>query len=225
VAFCIHVDDCQDKRFNPDDPSDEAPAGVPTAAEVERTAFDDLRERYDELAGRLQQAKVDPAKVVIVEYFDPLHDDDGNVCRSALPNVTADEAQWALDNVLRPLNAEVHAAAIRNGWQVVSGVERAFRRHGICAHERQRWVRRPLESITRELRLSGTLHPNGDGHRATATLIAPVLATTLGLEAGFGEQTIAVPDKEHSGRVWWPWLLLAAAGGAGLVLIIRKVFH
>lgn len=222
VAFCYHVDDCADKRFDPDHPEREAPAGVKTAAEVEQSAFDELRKGYDELAGRLEAAKIPASKVVIVEYFDPLHDETGEVCKAALPDVTADEADWALRNVLAPLNAEVHAAAIRHGWQVVSGVATSFRRHGICAHGAQRWIRRPLESAIGQLRLSGTLHPNGDGHRATATLIAPVLATTLGLGAGSEGQIISQPGNEHHGRVPWPLLPVAAAAGAVLALLIRR---
>jgi hypothetical protein len=215
ARFCMFVDNCPSRHFDPDHPYREAASSFPTAAEAERQALDRLGSGYDRLAARLD-GKVDPAKTIIVEYFDPLRDREGHTCPHALPGMSATEAAWAQSNVLAPLDVAVDAAAARHGWQVVSGVSEAFRRHGICAGS-QAWVADPPGSVASELGIFGTLHPNGLGHAATATLIAPVLAGTLGIGSG----TTTIPAS-RSGWVRWYWLLVAAVGGAGLGLALRK---
>jgi lysophospholipase L1-like esterase len=216
ARFCMFVDACQTGHFDPAHPYREAAASFPTAAAVERRAIDDLAASYDRLAARLD-GKVDPKKIILVEYFDPLRDASGNTCVAALPHMDATEAGWAQRNVLAPLNAQIDAAAARHDWQVVSGVSEAFRRHGICA-KTNAWVADPLASAAAELGITGTLHPNHAGHAATATLIAPILAGTLGVGPGVTEV-----EPSRSGWVRWPWLLLAGAIGAGAALLIRRV--
>ena len=183
---------------------------------MERAALARLPAAYDALAERLK-GHVDPSKVIVVEYFDPLRDRRGETCEHALPHVDVDEASWAQRNVLAPLNAQLRAAAARHGWQVVGGVAEAFRRHGICAGG-QSWITRPLESALNELALVGTLHPNRDGHVATATLIAPILAGTLGVGSGAEQLT----GSRH-GYVRWPWLLVTALAGAGVAVGVRRL--
>jgi hypothetical protein len=180
-----------------------------------RQAIADLALSYDKLAARLD-GNVDAAKVILVEYFDPLRDEKGDTCAAALPHMDAVEADWAQRSVLAPLNAQVRAAAARHGWQVVGGVSEAFRRHGMCAGE-SAWVADPLASAAAELAITGTLHPNRAGHAATATLIAPILAGTLGVGQGVTEI-----EPSRSGWVRWWWLPLAAAIGAGAALLIRR---
>jgi len=216
ARFCMLVRDCPSRRFDPEHPLREAPASFPTAAEVERAALRRLQAGYDRLAVRLART-VAPARTIVVEYFDPLRDANGDVCLHALPGLDLTEAQWAERQVLAPLDAALATAAARHGWQVVGGVATAFRRHGICAG-RAAWVADPLHSLAAELALVGTLHPNRAGHVATATLIAPVLAATLGLGPG------SVPGTpSRSGWVPWPWLLVAAALGAAAALLIRRM--
>jgi lysophospholipase L1-like esterase len=219
ARFCMFVTACPTRHFDPAHPYGEAATSFPTAAEVERQAIADLATSYDKLAARLD-GKVDPAKIIFVEYFDPLRDAAGNTCSAALPHMDAVEADWAQRNVLAPLNAQVNAAAARHGWQVVGGVSEAFRRHGICA-KASAWVADPLESAAAELAITGTLHPNRAGHAATAMLVAPVLAGTLGVGPGVTEV-----EPSRSGWVRWPWLLLAAAAGAalggGAALLVRR---
>jgi hypothetical protein len=218
VAFCMVVSRCEERRFDPAAPRREArDPKAPTARAVVRAALARLRTGYDKLAAGLRPL-IDPDRVVIVEYFDPLRDGHGDTCHAALPGVSVDEATWAQREILTPLNDEVRAAAARNGWRVVSGVSEAFRTHGICAR-REHWVRRPLESIAHQLRLTGTLHPNEDGHRATATLIGPVLAAALGISGGTGGEG----DEEDSGQVRWWWLPVAILGGAAMAFSAGRV--
>jgi len=212
VRFCSATRNCADRRFDPRHPGGESDdVAAPTAAQVTQGSLEQLARGYDALARRLA-GRVEPQRVIAVEYFDPLRDAQGAICEHALPGVSLDEARWAEANVLAPLNAELRAAAARHGWRIVGGVTEAFRRHGICAGTRA-WIRRPVESALGQLALSGTLHPNGDGHVATGALIAPVLASTL---ATADAPTLPVPS--HEGYVRWWWLILAGVGGAAAVV-------
>jgi hypothetical protein len=220
VRFCRAVDPCAERRFDPASPTHEAtdPA-TPTARQVVHAALARLRASYDKLAARLRPM-IDPDRVVIVEYFDPLRNEQGAICAAALPGVSADEARWAQREVLAPLNDEVRAAAARNGWRVVGGVSEAFRTHGICARHHQEWVVRPVGSVLRELQFTGTLHPNERGHGATATLIGPVLAATLGTT--FADTGGGGDEDGGGGDVPW-WLLpIAAVGGVVLTFAFMR---
>jgi hypothetical protein len=113
-----------------------------------------------------------------------------------LGGVSPRESRWAREEVLRPLNDQIHESAAEHGWRVVEGVDEEFKGHGLCAG-RQRFVTTARESVLghgvplggslldrqtfRELLGSykGTLHPNPAGHRATAELIAPLLEGLL----------------------------------------------
>lgn len=222
ARFCIGVSRCPTRRFDPERPGGQAPAGTPAADAVIAAALADLPARYAALAARLRAASVAPDRVVIVEYFDPTHDARGETCRAALPGIKQDEAAWASDAILTPLNTQVRLAALRHGWRLVSGVQDAFLAHGICARGQARWVRRIEESIGRGSGLSGPLHPNGLGHLATAALISPVLAATVGEEAAGGAaQTAGRTDDESTDVPWW-LLPIAAVAGAAFGFAIRR---
>ncbi|HST42031.1 MAG TPA: GDSL-type esterase/lipase family protein, partial [Conexibacter sp.] len=121
LRFCRGVENCEERRFDPAHPGREAAdPQAPTAAAAVDAALADLSGNYDELAKRLHRV-VAADDVVIVEYFDPLRDQDGELCRAALPGVSRDEAAWAERAVLQPLNEQVRAAASRHGWRLVSG--------------------------------------------------------------------------------------------------------
>jgi hypothetical protein len=114
AEFCAFADGyCPDRHFDPDHPRREASPTAPTVADAEARALARLPERYDTLATSLARA-VDPAKTIIVEYFDPLRGADGKTCTDALPRLHLDESQWAQRYVLAPLNAAAHAAAARH---------------------------------------------------------------------------------------------------------------
>lgn len=215
ARFCIGVSRCPSRRFDPARPGGEAPRGTPAADAVVAAALAELPARYAAVAARLRDAGVPPERVVLAEYFDPTRDERGETCRAALPGVDAEEAAWAADAVVTPLNAQVRLAALRHGWRHVRGIQEAFLAHGICARGQARWVRRIEESLGRGSGLSGPLHPNGLGHLATAALIGPVLAAAVGEEAGSGAAQVAGrPDDEDAEVAWW-WLPVAAAAGAG----------
>jgi lysophospholipase L1-like esterase len=212
ALFCASVSHCEKRRFDPRHPTQEAPPGAPSAEAVEAAAQTELAGRYDRLAKRLDAAGIEPGRVIIVEYFDPTRGAGGRTCPAVLPFVTRAEADWARSAVVAPLNGAVRRAAARHGWQVVGGVQEAYAGHGICAERGQRWIVQIPESLWRGARLSGPLHPNEAGHLATAGLIVPVLAKTVGLKAG----AVATPPPDDGGGV--AWLQVLAGGGAALLL-------
>ena len=217
AEFCLAVADCPNRRFDPDHPLREAPdPATPTAEAVHAAAQRELPARYDQLAGALTHAGIDPAKVIVVEYFDPTHDEHGDTCEALLPGITPVESQWAQDVVLGPLNAAVRDAAQREGWKLVGGVQAAFLDHGICAPAALRWVRRIDESLLRGAGVSGPLHPNSAGHLATAALIAPVLADVVGIDPGDAVAQASGAEGNEGSRVAWWWILVGAAGGAAI---------
>jgi lysophospholipase L1-like esterase len=222
ARFCISVSRCETRRFDPGAPGHQAAPGTPAADAVIAAALSELPARYDALAARLRAAGIAPERVVIVEYFDPTHDEHGETCRAALPGITQDEAAWASDAIVTPLNTQVRLAALRHGWHLVSGVQDAFLAHGICARGQARWVRRIEESLGRGSGLSGPLHPNGLGHLATAALISPALAATVGEETtGGAAQAAGRTDDENTEVPWW-LLPIAAAAGLAVGLTIRR---
>jgi lysophospholipase L1-like esterase len=217
AEFCLAVADCPNRRFDPEHPLREAPdPATPTAEAVHAAAQRELPARYDRLAGALTHAGIDPAKVIVVEYFDPTHDEHGDTCDELLPGITPAESQWAQDVVLGPLNVAVRDAAQREGWKLVGGVQEAFLDHGICAPAPLRWVRRIDESLLRGAGVSGPLHPNSAGHLATAALIAPVLADVVGIDPGDAVAQASGAEGNEGSRVAWWWIPIAAVVAAAL---------
>jgi lysophospholipase L1-like esterase len=170
-----------------------------------------LSDNYDRLGSRLRQA-APGTPVLITEYFDPTHDELGRFCGHSVGATTRAEAQWAHEAVLRPLNAEIEAAATRNGWRFVSGIAADFERHGYCAHGGERWVRLLTASAARQLDHNGTMHPSRPGHAAIARRVARPLAAELGL---------AVPSLaiEAEGRTALEWIASAALVAVGSLAV------
>ncbi len=194
VKFCTLVKRCWAQHFNDDFPFAPAGARFPTLEEYVDERLDALPVGYGELATALEPL-VPADRVIIVDYFDPTTAADGSDCKMLFGGVTPDEARWAREQVLAPLDDKVQAAAEEHGWHAVTGVAERFRGHGLCAGS-QRWVRTLGEGLTgRPLPLgggadfgrisevigstAGTLHPNEEGQRQIGALIEPVLVEVL----------------------------------------------
>jgi lysophospholipase L1-like esterase len=194
VKFCTLVKRCWAQRFNDDLPFAPAGARFPTLGEYVEQRLNALPVGYGELATALEPL-VPADRVIIVDYFDPTTAADGSDCKMLFGGVTPDEARWAREQVLAPLDDKVEAAAEEHGWNAVTGVAERFRGHGLCAGS-QRWVRTLGEGLTgsplplgvgadfgriREVigSTAGTLHPNEEGQRQIGALIEPVLVDVL----------------------------------------------
>lgn len=201
VAFCLVERRCRQKQFVPEEERPPAPRPL---EDVVEDALGQLPESYARLAGRLGHV-VPSERVLIVEYFDSTRDERGETCkRIGLANplrslqIDQDEARWAAAHVLEPLNAIVAEAADDAEWTLVGGVAEAFRTHGYCA--RESWIRHIGESLreqkgeTRKSRLTGALHPNGEGHRQEGEMIGLALAANLygGPLAGAASDSVVV---------------------------------
>jgi lysophospholipase L1-like esterase len=190
VQFCILNlgGPCWEDRFDPE-PGEAGPR-VPLEEHVPQ-AIAALAQGYRRLH-RAISAAVPDERVIVVEYFDPTGGAGGEDCEMFFGGVTRTESRWAREHILGPLNRQIRESAEDFGWRYVDGVDERFREHGLCAGP-ERWVVTARESIFdlgiplggspfdpqthRELLASykGTLHPNPEGHQATAELIFPVL--------------------------------------------------
>jgi lysophospholipase L1-like esterase len=216
AIFCAGHARCDGARFHP--PDGALPDG--SADEVVRAALGELRGRYAALAAALADAGVEPAHVIVTEYFDPTHDEHGETCAHTLPGVDRAESEWAQESIVRPLNVALREAAADARWLLVGGVQEAFETHGICASPRRnRWIVRIPESLWEGAGFQGPLHPNGAGHKALSRMIEPVLAATVG-------STGVVPPEEDGG-IHWPEVLVGALAGAllgaALTLLVTRV--
>lgn len=100
-----------------------------------------------------------PKLVLITEFFDPTHDQNGDLGTVACLGVP--RARWAyLEGVITDVNLEVR----NSPWHAVIGIQDDFLKHGLCADDADRWVVRPLESEPNQNDASGTGHPTGAGH-------------------------------------------------------------
>ncbi|HEX2232699.1 MAG TPA: GDSL-type esterase/lipase family protein [Thermoleophilaceae bacterium] len=179
-----------------------------------------LSGRYAQLESRLEEA-VGDTPVLISEYFDPTRDERGRFCPSSVGLTTRAEAQFAYEALLRPLNAEVAAAARRHGWLLVDGIAADYERHGYCANRAERWVRRLERSLISQGDHVGTLHPNAKGHAAIAERVGRRLDGVLefGVRAREPLGTEGLSTLEMVGLA--AAVLLAIGAVAFLVVLLR----
>jgi hypothetical protein len=210
--LCVQKTPCEEARFHP--PDGAVPDG--SADEVVKAALATLPARYAALAAALVDAGVEPARVIATEYFDPTHDEQGDICARMLPHVDDAEAKWAHDSIVTPLNAALRDAVATTQWVLVGGVQEAFETHGICATPRKnRWILQIPDSLWVGAGFRGPLHPNRDGHKMLSRMIEPVLAATVG--------STGVVPPEDDGGIHWPELLLGALAGLLLGVVVTLV--
>lgn len=203
VAHCLAAvpRPCYARRFDPE----RRGAGLSADAEVGH-ALERLPERYARLEAELSRLSP-PPPVIVTEYFDPTRGPRGRTC--GLLTISRDEAAWASDELLAPLNLEIAAAAKRHGWRRAGGIADAFEGHGLCARGR-RWVVTPGEAARQPDPPNGALHPNREGHRAIAERVVPQLASALGLEPQAASKDERLRDHLWDAAQDVLWLLLGA---------------
>jgi lysophospholipase L1-like esterase len=190
VRFCLWRKLCMKQGFRP--PGEEIGSpGLPAQPlwKVVEETLDRLPEAYAGLAKQLLGVTA-KGHVLIVDYFDPTRNSDGEFCErigARLPfrhgQIDAKEAEWAATKLLQPLNATLGQAAAAAGWTQVAGVAEAFGTHGYCA--RQPWIVHLHRSATTQKgstwksRFTGGFHPNEDGHRQIAAMTGLALSKVL----------------------------------------------
>lgn len=133
-------------------------------------------------------ARVDPSSVYLMEYMNPVTGNDGEVCDAMLAppfgtGVAKDEATWAWDHVLTPLNRALRDEAGAAGWNYVGGLEADFVGHGYCATG-NRWVETLDESATGQGDPYGAMHPNATGSAVIGAKLFDAFDGTLDLRPG-----------------------------------------
>lgn len=147
--------------------------------------IEELRPAFADMATLV--APLDPAAVLLTEYFDPSRDEDGEFCSRAGLGILRDEAEFAFENVIAPLNRMVAEGVRASGgsdpersWVLVDGIAEQFSGHGYCAQPSdQQWVVDASDSPLRQGELMGAFHPSDDGHRAIARRLYPALRDAL----------------------------------------------
>lgn len=173
VLFCVLVEPCEEKRFDPELPlrrqleaRERMRVSVP--ASIER-----LAEGYRELDAALPE-EIPRERVLLVEYFDATSGREGRPCKFG--GISAREFEWARTKLLVPLNEQLRESAEELGWTLVEGVDEGFAGHGICVRREDRWVAKLDDSLFEAgSGFTGTFHPNPDGHAAIAERIVPAL--------------------------------------------------
>lgn len=160
---------------------------LPTDCRTSPVVADAIQRVSSVLPGRLdnlatQIATLNTRFVYLTEYPNVLKRKDGEFCGGfddlfiptgdlagiAMRFVSQQEAEFLLENYIRPLNDQLLAAATRHGWRFVAGPEDTFAPHGFCNTDNQRWVNTLGDSFARQGNHTGTVHPNINGHRAYA---------------------------------------------------------
>ena len=148
-----------------------------------------LRGRYEALHAAI--ASIPSRSVFLMEYYDPTRSADGGTCASILgiDRATLIEAR---KQVLDPLNEIGKSIALEYKWHYVSGVEQLFAHHGYCVKGPGGWVVSTGKALGGEHSPAGTLHPNAEGHRQLATLIANALEPQLNASTPVPTKTVNV---------------------------------
>lgn len=159
----------------------------PTLDDWVERRIDGLDDRFEALEAEINR-RVDPDDVYLLEYMNPVTGSDGAACDNMLApssgtGVAKDEALWAWDYVLEPLNDEIQDSASEAGWNFVGGLENDFVGHGYCATS-DRWVETLSESLTGQGDPFGAMHPNAKGHEAIGAKVFEALDGELDLTNG-----------------------------------------
>jgi lysophospholipase L1-like esterase len=142
-----------------------------------------LPARYLTLRNVLED-RFEIAHTIITEYPDPTRDADGQFAPflgvprfEELLGVDAEEARFAYERMLVPLNEIVRTAADAYGWLYAGGIADAFREHGYPSANR--WFVTFGESGDRQGGWEGALHPSTTGHGQIAGLLLKYMSPAI----------------------------------------------
>jgi hypothetical protein len=125
-----------------------------------------------------------------------------NIPLAGFDTLLPSSAEWAADIVIAPLTERYPAespAPIRHHrggpmWHFVGGISTAFHGHGYCMglpnillplpHMllTNRMINTVADSLATQGDIKGTMHPNADGHRAAASVIAGAIIANVPVE-------------------------------------------
>jgi hypothetical protein len=125
-----------------------------------------------------------------------------NIPLAGFDTLLPSSAEWAADIVIAPLNGALSSgvssanSASPGGpmWHFVGGISTAFHGHGYCMglpnillplpHMllTNRMINTVADSLATQGDIKGTMHPNADGHRAAASVIAGAIIANVPVE-------------------------------------------
>jgi hypothetical protein len=176
--------DCWTKPY----PTPTSPTTLEAFVAARRAA---LPGRYAQLDAAFRDTGIPASKIYMTQYPNPTRDGQGATCDPLIPyldstplgytvrgTITRAEAEQAEGELLLPVNAALQAAATAYGWHLVSGVASQSTTHGLCST--RPWFVGVTQSLIEQHDVLGTLHPNGTGQKAAATLVVAALKPALG---------------------------------------------
>ena len=122
---------------------------------------------------------LDPAKVLITEYPDPTHNQQGQYAPikiAGLAAISQANVQFADQDILTPLNQAIDSAAAANNWTAVGGLDAPFQTHGYTSSNS--WFQNVGKSLRYESSTIGAFHPNIKGQQAIASRLLTVYDQT-----------------------------------------------
>lgn len=164
---------------------------IPTTREQETMIENGITtlttELYPKVNENISRLGLNINKILITEYPGSLFNDRNNEPRKGcgvflLSNYTptleinVGEARFIHRMGLR-LNEVVAQAAKDHSWHLVDGIDEVFRGHGYCSG--QSWFVFAEDSCLQQGDFRGTMHPNAEGTRQIALLIARDLRSVL----------------------------------------------
>jgi hypothetical protein len=164
AGHCVATADCPHAIF---------PGTNATLEKIMPRYLRDLAGRFERLAAALK-GLVEPSHVYLNEYFDSTTNDidsttsgPAQVCSPLMATVKGifdgNEATWAREAVLRPLNNVIRVAAKAHTFKLVTGAEAAFQGHGYCAKDS--WIVQLTGSFLGQLNHEGALHATVRGNQ------------------------------------------------------------
>lgn len=146
-----------------------------TLADATQTRTLQLQAKYAPLDKRLRE--LHPAHVLITEYPDFSHNQDGSLCTFANgPGPAFPTSTWAwLHDAGDALNRQVDRTALL-GWTPITGIPRDFLTHGYCSIDS--YFRPLIEAIATENK-SGAFHATPEGQAVTLAHTLPALCAAL----------------------------------------------
>ncbi|MEM9606132.1 MAG: hypothetical protein AAGA99_01845 [Actinomycetota bacterium] len=152
---------------------------------------------YDLLDAELDRIGIDPSTVLAVEYYNPLSGpvvetsrgptstcqripdipliETGNEAidaqAAASGVILGTEADWAITDILNPLNREFRAASERHEWNFIGGVANAFQGNGYCSDASTSMIVTIGDALNNGTPSTGPMHPNARGHQVISEFI------------------------------------------------------
>lgn len=135
------------------------------------TSLDLVEHRMHELSAAIQDMRIEPRSIMLMEYYDLFRDEYGRISAECPNAGLATTANFfaAEEGLRRPFNEILAATAVRNEWTYVDGIDEVLATHGICSSSSM--IIGFDQSLARQGNVSGSFYPNKEGHELVAQVL------------------------------------------------------